>query len=193
MAESDKDNVEVLKKACKYCKKNVLKGFNCVNCDAVYHNSCALRIKMCCDSSNLKERIQMDSDICATEELYLKDINQLLTQTIKDKDTIISDEVKLIALLNDKILHLEDIISKSNKTCITTIDKEESTGSPTKKVEVRKNSTYDKMIQKSSNPISDKKADTSRQEIVNRQTSIMSHLINIEDDRMDSKMVSKLL
>lgn len=48
------------------------------------------------------------------EESYLKEENKLLKLTIADKDVIISDKIRLINLLEEKITYLENKLTSNN-------------------------------------------------------------------------------
>nr|XP_023019147.1 uncharacterized protein LOC111507981 [Leptinotarsa decemlineata] len=156
-----------------------MKGVNCATCDAAYHNSCAQR-KTCCDPLVIiKEKNQMDSVQCATEESYLKEIIQLLSRTIKDKDTIIAEKEIVIALLKDKISHMEDILSKSNVNHNQTTRTKHSNERSAKKDKECENETSKNNATKSSKAMDDKKAGSHYQKLQSKQTALMSQLIYI--------------
>ncbi|CAG9818936.1 unnamed protein product [Phaedon cochleariae] len=114
MAASGCGESNKLKKLCKYCKNNVLTGPSCVKCNVPFHNSCAKRVKVCCDMPLIENTQPEHSDASLTEEAYLREENKLLKQIVTDKDTIINDKDSIISLLHDKITLLEEKLCRNN-------------------------------------------------------------------------------
>ncbi|CAG9825793.1 unnamed protein product [Phaedon cochleariae] len=119
MVADENSNSDKLKRICKYCKKNVSKGMNCAKCESSYHNSCAQRVKNCCDQEILENIVEISDDVVLT--LDKSDHKQsdteeikLLRQLIVSKDVIISDKQCIIDLLHEKISFLEQKLSSNH-------------------------------------------------------------------------------
>lgn len=178
MAENESEGLVSAKKFCKYCKKNAITGPNCKVCGTTYHNSCAQRIKMCCEQLFQEIPIIENVNTHITEEIYLREENYLLKQTIKDKDMIIKDKETLILLLNEKISNLEEFLKLKeektiNKNTVShslknlTDNLEKTPAQTTKQKRQERNSTTKQ---------------TNLEVLQCKQTDIMKHLINLNDD-----------
>uniref|UniRef100_A0A6P7GLD7 Uncharacterized protein LOC114343831 n=1 Tax=Diabrotica virgifera virgifera TaxID=50390 RepID=A0A6P7GLD7_DIAVI len=144
MAAADKvRGLDILKKLCKGCSKNVKSGVCCAKCNSVYHSSCAERAKTCC-SENITENFHAekgDVNLTSTsiEEYSLKEENKLLRATIQDKNTIIVDKEVLIKLLNEKIVSLEEKMNQLQKD--KQMDKKQPKGNKNNSLVVPQQST----------------------------------------------------
>lgn len=134
MAESESLMSERTKKVCKYCKSNVLNGPECVKCNKLFHPSCAKRVKVCCEVKLGENMRSENNDTFLTEEAYLKEENRLLKQIVADKDIIISDKENIILLLNEKIITLEEKLSKKHEETFTQFNNEHQISLSTKKL-----------------------------------------------------------
>lgn len=109
MAANENSTSGTIKRTCNYCKKPVNTGVCCDTCHTIYHNSCAKKAKLCCETTPATKYQAPDPDLETLSEIsYLKEENKLLRQIIMDKDTIISDKDMLIALLNEKFTLFEN-------------------------------------------------------------------------------------
>lgn len=124
---------ERTKKVCNYCKSNVLNGTECVKCNKLFHPSCAKRVKVCCEVKLGENMRSENNDTFLTEEAYLKEENSLLKQIVEDKDIIISDKENIILLLNEKIITLEEKLSKKHEETFNQINNEHQILLSTKK------------------------------------------------------------
>lgn len=120
MSTNDNSTHDTTKKTCNYCKKSVNTGLCCDICHCIYHNSCAKKAKLCCESVPTTKYQVSDLDLESLSEIsYLKEENKLLRQIIMDKDTIISDKDMLIVLLNEKITLIENNSHSASKQPLT--------------------------------------------------------------------------
>lgn len=186
MAESESESLTRAKKICKYCNKNTASGQFCKTCGATYHNSCATRVKMCCEQLLQRTPIVENVNSHLTEELYLREENLLLRQIIQDKDTIIIDKDLVISLLNEKISNLE------KSTSITKDKKTQNMNKNPQSSQVKNmNDKTDNTNKNKNEPVTTKqtindKVSPRKQSnlkiLQSKQTNVINHLININND-----------
>ncbi|KAG5870631.1 hypothetical protein JTB14_034883 [Gonioctena quinquepunctata] len=112
-------------KNCKKCKRTLINGVKCINCESYYHASCARNCSFiksisedsitCCESS-VKTVSNLESD---NGQAFFDAIGQLspekkvdisiFTYVVKQKDLIIDELRQKIKMLNDKIDQLKNI------------------------------------------------------------------------------------
>lgn len=198
MATSESEVSVIVKKTCKYCKKNVTTGLTCELCDATYHHSCAQRIKTCCDQT-LQEKAKLPHNDTYTEQTFLKEENTLLKQIIKDKDTIIKDKETLIVLLNNRILNLEEQLKlgkedskKQNKNTMPPIlakniddncntDKTKKIPTKQQNNENKKQTNLETLQNKQTSTRNYTKEESNTAELQKKQLEIMQNIINLEN------------
>lgn len=98
-------SVESLKTFYKCCAKKVCKARICINCDSVYHSSCAKRRNLkiinntqvrCCDS--------MAANREATLELKVEYLNKIVSE-LKDKNSVLMENNSLLKQNNQLLLN----------------------------------------------------------------------------------------
>lgn len=116
---------------CKYCNKSVVNNsLKCINCNSVFHPSCAARVKcvkvggndvMCCGGNN--SEIVPDNGVdngvltvLPEPDGHLKRENMLLKQLLCSKDEVIDALREEIQLLKDKMFLMDEIKLLKRKT-----------------------------------------------------------------------------
>ncbi|KAG5882828.1 hypothetical protein JTB14_008011 [Gonioctena quinquepunctata] len=112
-------------KNCKKCKRTLINGVKCINCESYYHASCARNCSFiktisddlitCCESS-VKTVSNLKSD---NDQAFFDAIGQLsperkvdisiFTYVVKQKDLIIDELRQKIKMLNEKIDQLKNV------------------------------------------------------------------------------------
>lgn len=180
MATSESEVSVTVKKTCKYCKKNVTVGLTCELCEVTYHHSCAQRVKTCCDLS-LQEKSKLPHSDTYTEQTFLKEENTLLRQIIKDKDAIIMDKETVIALLNNQIINLEEQLKLTKEDRKKQDNKNIVPPTLTKNIDDNKNTDKTKKTPTKQQNNRNRKQ-INLETLQNKQTSIMNHIINLNND-----------
>lgn len=132
--------------SCKRCKSNVVNGIKCINCDSLFHVSCAKlsNVKIlsdktlnCCESENM----QVDSDDAFFDAIQDSSSSSsskvdisIFKYIIKQKDCIINELQDKIIILNNHIEVLNKcmVFSSNTNTKNVTVNKDTATSSKDK-------------------------------------------------------------
>lgn len=179
MAESESEQSDRVKKVCKYCKKNMTNGLICKKCSAAYHNSCAIRVKTCCEQLIQEvSTAEQSNNPQNTVEQYLREENILLKQIIKDKDTIINDKEFIISLLNHKLSSLEENLKSIPEKKSQNMNKNTQLKNTNHKTDNTVSVTTKQKLNDKTLP----RKHTNLEILQSNQENIMKELINLNDN-----------
>ncbi|KAK9880863.1 hypothetical protein WA026_013189 [Henosepilachna vigintioctopunctata] len=173
----DDSECGVTSKLCKYCKKSIginnPKNAKCVNCESLYHASCALRVKTlimvneqensvkCCNSENTNVSVVDMKDL--PEESLRIEITYLKMLLI-EKNARINELIKINQLLEE------------NNALVN--------GSRKKQPPVSDNSYKNIVVQKHDLPVRLTRAKNA-EALMNKQLNLMNEIINVNHDQTD--------
>ncbi|KAK9882552.1 hypothetical protein WA026_021900 [Henosepilachna vigintioctopunctata] len=195
----DESECSVTSKHCKYCKKSIginnPKNAKCVNCESLYHASCALRVKTlimvneqensvkCCSSENTNVSVVDMKDL--PEESLRIEIAYLKMLLI-EKDARINELIKINQLLEENKALVSGENEKFKNSKFTKVDNKNVAQMVAEKKQppVSDNSYKNIVVQKHDLPVRLTRAKND-EALMNKQLNLMNEIINVNHDQTD--------
>ncbi|KAK9887208.1 hypothetical protein WA026_021051 [Henosepilachna vigintioctopunctata] len=183
-------------KSCKYCRKSVginnPKNVKCVNCESLYHSSCAQRVKtliMVNEQDNLvkccsPEIANVSVDIMSSPEEVLKTEVTYLKMLLNEKNARINELIKLNQLLEENRALINGENEKLKNYISMNVDNKSVSHLITGKKNDFDNISSDKAVQPRDLPVRATKSKNT-DALISKQKTLMNELINVNHDKTD--------